>query len=183
MKIMINYDFFNAVRNVREPFTPFKIIRNEKKKWMKMELPFFTTLELICFHDLHHLPVTVSIFTGTNIVGGLALNAMSGIDYYKELASIHLRNLVVEFQNLNLSTDYELLLQSDLYQKQYKIERTGKFPQLVENKYINVPTYTYNNDVKDTSILQEHVVGTKEYALSLGSPKKAFSYRPVSVQS
>ena len=31
MKLLINYDFFNAIRNVNEPLTPMKIVRNEIK--------------------------------------------------------------------------------------------------------------------------------------------------------
>ena len=31
MKLVINYDFFNAVRNVNEPLTPMKIVRNDEK--------------------------------------------------------------------------------------------------------------------------------------------------------
>ena len=30
MNIIINYDFFNAIRNVNEVFTGFKVIRNNK---------------------------------------------------------------------------------------------------------------------------------------------------------
>ena len=37
-----------------------------------------------------------------------------------------------------------------------------------------VPSYTFNGDIKDTSVLQEHIIGSKEYVLSLGSPKKVW---------
>ena len=42
----------------------------------------------------------------------------------------------------------------------------------MESKYILVPTYDFNNNIKNTSILQEHIVGTDKYVLSIGSPKK-----------
>ena len=32
MNIVINYDFFNAVKDGNEGFTPFKVIRNCKSK-------------------------------------------------------------------------------------------------------------------------------------------------------
>lgn len=59
--------------------------------------------------------------------------------------------------------------------KKYKVEVNKKqLPHIAEEKYILVPSYTYNGDTKDTSVLQGHIVGSKQYVLSLGSPKKVF---------
>ena len=175
VKLVINYDLIEAVRNVNEPFGPFKVIRNRKAGWAKSAIPFLTGMELLFFHDLHHLPVSLSIFFTTSFVLEMMNNMISGEDLYSTCSSLQLKGLVPKLNDLNISTDYDLLLQSDLYNKKYKIEVNEKqLPNLVESKYILVPTYNFNGDVKDTSVLQEHVVGSKQYVLSLGSPKQEF---------
>ena len=71
-----------------------------------------------------------------------------------------------------MSTDIDLLLQSELYHKKHKIEFSEKkVPILMEEKFIYVPTYKYDGEVDVTSVQQEHEVGSREYVLSLGSPK------------
>ncbi len=46
----------------------------------------------------------------------------------------------------------------------------------MEKKYILVPTYDYLGEIQSTSILQEHVVGSKIYVLSLGSEAKEYRF-------
>ena len=90
-----------------------------------------------------------------------------------------------QLNDLNVKTDYELLLESELYKKEYKIQvNEKKLPYIAESKYIMVPTHSFNGNMTETSILQEHVVGSKKYVLSLGSPKKEFTpnyVRPILV--
>ena len=42
----------------------------------------------------------------------------------------------------------------------------------MEEKYILVPTNDFNNNIKNVSIKQEHIIGSTDYVLSIGSPKK-----------
>ena len=37
-------------------------------------------------------------------------------------------------------------------------------------KYISLPSYNYNGEITETLILQEHVIGSKEYILSINKP-------------
>ena len=46
MKLLINYDFFNAVRNGNENTHPLKVIRNEKKKYAIM-FPIYLSISLM----------------------------------------------------------------------------------------------------------------------------------------
>lgn len=41
MKLIINYDLIDAIRNVNEPLTPFKVVRNHKVDILTLYLPFF----------------------------------------------------------------------------------------------------------------------------------------------
>jgi len=48
----------------------------------------------------------------------------------------------------------------------------------MEKKYINVPVYDSIGDIKTVSIEQEHIIGSKQYVLSLGSPNQVRSLAP-----
>ena len=112
-------------------------------------------------------------FIETVCLSYLFANNVLGGDRYAIDATSRLNTLVSQLNDLNVNTDYDLLLQSEHYETKYKIKlNEKKLPYLLESKYIMVPTYSYSGEIKDTSILQEHVVGSKEYVLSLGSPQK-----------
>lgn len=173
MKLIINYDFFEAVCNTREPFGPLKVVRNKKRKWEVVDLPLFIGFSLLAPDRVVGNAALISTYMGLDVVSHLMVHAITKEDIFVDDASNNLKKLVAQFHDLNISTDYELLLQSELYKRKYNVELKEK-PHLLESKYIMVPIYHFNGDVKDTSILQEHVVGSRQYVLSLGSPNKEF---------
>ena len=174
MKLIINYDFYEAILNVKEPMGPLKVIRNNKRQWAKIDLPIFTILDLI----MNSVPETIIILPaqfGFLTLLNLLPPLITKIDPYKTKSSDDLKRLRSKLKDLNINTDCDLLLESELYKKEYKIKVNEKnLPYIAESKYIMVPTYNFNGEVSDTSILQEHVVGSKEYVLSIGSPKKEY---------
>ncbi len=53
MKLVINYDFFNAIRDVNEPLTPMKIVRTHKITYVS-----FGALEVaLCMAKKLHLHI------------------------------------------------------------------------------------------------------------------------------
>ena len=107
------------------------------------------------------------------IVYNYSYNMYYEYDPYKDLSSKNLKRLAIELKDLYVNTDYNSLLKSELVTKKYKIQiNKENILSVFENKYILVPTYDFNGNVKTTSILQEHEIGTSEYVLSIGSPKK-----------
>lgn len=81
-------------------------------------------------------------------------------------------------ESLNISTSASLLLNSKVYDTLYKVELDdAKIPYLLQKKYIMVPAYD-SNGIGDISILQEHVIGSRDYVLSLGSPSKILKLAP-----
>lgn len=174
MNIIVNYDFFDAVKDVNEGFTPFKIIRNCKVKFIKYNLPLLTLAEYITFHEdfLKYLPgatiIQIGLIFGCNIAGYLTCG-----DVYKEEADKRLKVLVSRLKSLNIDTSFDLIKQSECERKIYNFKiNKKKIPQLIQYKYVLVPSYNYQGDITDTSIMQEHVVGSSEYILSHGSFKK-----------
>ena len=181
MKIMINYDFVEALRNVNEPFGPMKVVRNNIYQHLKINYPLvfaFDTIYCTLGNRLDILPVmlgvNVLITEGIPIASAYMANKVVGGDLYKKMSELKLAKLVSEFNNNYISTDYYLLLQSEYYDHIMEVNTSdNKMPVIVSKKYVLVPTYTYSKDVEDTSIEQEHVLGTNDYVLSVGTPKKA----------
>ena len=174
MNLIINYDFFNAIKDVNEPISPYKVMRNNKKFNAFVALPWFLIYNLFQYKDnlmyiLLNLPIEFGVLTSLETVE----NALFHKDKYKDRAMNRLKELVGELNNLNLDTDYDLLLNSQMYKRKYELHlNKDKLPILLESKYVLVPTYNFNGDVKDTSIKQEHVIGSSTYVLSLGTYNK-----------
>jgi len=85
-----------------------------------------------------------------------------------------LRRLSAELKNLNVNTSQEQLLQSYKYKTEYKLNTDeGIIPKVEQKKYIMVPVYE-NGEEKEVSLLQEHTIGSNEYVLSIGTPKKVY---------
>ena len=173
MKLMINYDFIEAVRNVNEPLGPLKLIRNTKKNILMFDLPFYLSMGYLFQRNIPGALTSSGI--SFMLVTGLELTeyAITKKDPYYNKSSDNLKRLVSKLNDLNFETDYKLLLQSEMYERKYKIEfNESKLPSLIEEKYILLPSYNYSGEIKDTSLLQEHIIGSHEYELSIGSPTK-----------
>lgn len=174
MNIIINYDFFDAVKDTNEGFTPFKVVRNCKVSWLKYNLPLLTLAEYLTFHEdfMKHMPeallIQLGILFGANMAGYLTCG-----DVYKETSDGRLKSLVPQFKNMGIDTSLDLIKQSECDNRIYNFKLNNKkFPQLIEYKYVLVPSYNYQGDIIDNSVVQEHVIGSRDYIISHGSFKK-----------
>ncbi len=174
MKLIINYDFFEAIRDVLEPYGTLKIVRNNKDTYM-IRLPLFGVVDLACFQNV---PVAMAalIFQYMLVLSGAVyIDKKSGIDMYATISAKKVKQLVGELEEINVKTEYEMLLQANLYDKRYRLDfNHEKMPIIKEDKYIYVPSYHYDGSIKDTSILQEHMLGSDSYVLSVGEPVKKY---------
>ena len=188
MKLVINYDFWLAIKNVNEPTGPLKVIRNNKYRYM-IYAPLWYTMDRFLLEDDPKATLG-AILCSYGIVLSIDLariysekkNSGSNMDIYAKEASNKLIKLSSQLQEINIKTNYDMLLKSELYDKKYKIElNKDKIPFLKEEKYILVPSYGFDEKEKETSILQEHVLGSSSYILSVGEPDKI--YRKVLVKA
>lgn len=172
MKLRINYDFFDALLDVREEFTPLKIVRNEKKLFAV----FCSSSFLWDYSIIKNIPVSFLVTILQNAAFFIVMTRYRNAnknDFYKDKSIRRLRKLALELNELYVNVDCDLLLQSELYEKNYKVHLNEyRIPELIEHKYILVPTYNFNGEVKKTCIEQEHILGTTDYVLSIGFPKK-----------
>ena len=174
MKILINYDFINAIKNVNENYSPFKVIRNNKAQWVKFNLPMLAAIEYIAFREEFFKYFPSAVFIHAFLLSGIDLVEYAIIgDKYKMISKIDLINLISKLKSLNVFTSYELLKKTECYNHitNFRLNE-NKIPQLIDSKYALVPSYNTNGEIIDTSILQEHIIGSNEYELSIGVPKK-----------
>ena len=184
MKLVINYDFFNAIMNVNEPMTLLKIVKNEPKYYI---LPSFTVpiaymIGVPSDDIIRKMAFVYVAYVGLDLVLGQVYKIIFGEDKYSLNANEELMKLPGLLSNINVKTNYNMLLKSELYERRFKFESndTGIIP-IKEEKYIYVPSYGFDGKEKETSILQEHNIGSSAYILSVEEPEK--QYRRVLVNN
>ena len=116
---------------------------------------------------LHNITFYLTLVFGSDLM-------LSGIK--KDIACKQLRNLIAQLKNLDINTNLELLQKAEHYKTEY--ETSDSFPpEIKQNKYIMV-TVLENGKEIETSIVQEHILGTDEYYISYGSPKRVLQKVP-----
>ncbi len=173
MKIYINYDMIDYVKNTNTPLGPFKVARDIKKGWLKRDLPIMSCLGLITLRDIKGVVALLAMQFTCSVFIQLSIQKSKGVDAINNKSEFYLKKLVPKLQDINIETDYELLKKATLDSKKYTVRlNENKLPEIVQSKYIVVPSYGYNGQIKDSSILQEHVLGSSKYELSSGTPKR-----------
>lgn len=173
MNLVINYDFINAVLNVNENFTVKKLVRNNKDHWIMFNIPIVSVIEYFIAGNqfFNYMPLATAVHFFIIFQFELIEYGIFG-DKYKDTSKERLMLLTSLLKDLDINTSYELLKDSKCYHKVRNIKIHNKCPQIIDSKYILVPNYDYKGDIVETSILQEHVLGTKTYTLSIGEPQK-----------
>lgn len=180
MKLIINYDLIKEIQKAKEPYTLVKNIKYNYRFYVGLGA-FLTSINLLLTDEslLEAMGRTITYGGLGCIFGSYLGQKMFGEngDIYGKKAYYNLSHLVPQLSDLNVHTTYDLLLESEQYSKTRKIFlNENKLPSLLEKKYILVPTYDYLGEIQSTSILQEHVVGSKIYVLSLGSEAKEYRF-------
>ena len=169
MNLVINYDLMNEIMNVNEPMGPLKIIRNRKTLYLK-SLPIYLGLDyLLLRNDIYKIIPILGIEYTVLLMGDLLSEYIIGIDSFASKAETNLKELVPKLNSLYLNTSYDLLLKTYIYCQEYHYDFKNIIPSIYEEKYLIVKAYNHKDEIKDTSILQSHKIGSDEYVLSLGS--------------
>ena len=179
MKIEINYDLLDKIR--------------EAKIGISLDRTFmFTvprTLAATSIFAILHIPdpnmldKTLAVLPYFTLFYAVptAITSIIMKNKFKESAIDRLRILSHLLSDINISTSYELLLDSENYKTEYSLKfNESKIPYVKEDKYINIPTYD-DGSIREVSIVQEHIIGSSKYSLSYGSPKKVLkpAFNPI----
>lgn len=168
MKLIINYDLINEISNANTGI-------NIKRIYAKMGIYMGTLLTLniaatLAGSESAPTNITFGIVNGIIIFGG---SEFALKDFTKEAAEKRLRTLVPTLSKINIYTDLDSLKSARLYKTQYRIDKDEK-PSIIQTKFIMLPTTNMLN-ADEVSLQQDHKIGSKEYVLSIGEPKKSES--------
>lgn len=170
MKIEINYDLLDKIK---ESKTGFSLNRTTKPVILKTLIAssIYTVLNITDPRPIdkliHAIPVFVVLYALPVTIANIIMK-----NRFKDLSIKQLRILSKLLSDVNISTSYELLLDSNNYKTEYEFKLSeAKIPYIKQDKYINVPVYS-DGDIREVSLVQEHIIGSNKYSLSYGSPKK-----------
>lgn len=179
MKLINNFDLEDIIINANGNINYKKVILNELKI---PGIAFGLTFSLLVIMEQYQAIYNNIIFDslwGMNNIIFRNLDLKLNKDKRKLQSMKTLLELCNQLNNLYIKTTPSMLAESSLSQIKYKVRlNEKKIPVIQQNKYFLVPTHDSLYNVKDTSILQEHIIGSKEYIISLESPKKSFQLRP-----
>ena len=182
MKLINNYDLMDKIQGANGVISYQKILLKELKKQVLFYGAFaIFDLAVASNHEVQWLTNTTicSTFLLANVVVRTVLETKFK-DTIQYKSFLELTKLSLQLADLNINTNPFLLKEAEVIQTDYKVRFNEKYrPILEQNKYILVPSYDSIGEVKDTSIIQEHNVGSKEWILSIGSPEKRLKLSPV----
>lgn len=173
MKIAINYDLVDKAIEAKDGFS--------LKKYSKAIGMCMTLVSPMLIADAtigHKTPLemiarTGGIFAYYCFYFWLSQKARTGLT--KERAENDLRQLSYKLKDIFVDTSAELLQDTHCYKTEYSIKFDKALPQIEQRKYLSVPVYSdWGNNTRH--LVQEHMVGSKEYALSHGEPKEQKVY-------
>ena len=178
MKLMVNFDLLSKIVTSKTGLaldrTAKAVARNiliVQGILLPFELVSNFTPEQFLGQLLRSIAIQVTLFG----IGDIFLLKLS-----KEVAIQQLKYLMHTLKNININTDYDLLIEAYKYRTDYKVEfNDSKLPQIKQEKYIMLPVYE-NGEEKEVSILQEHIIGSKNYELSIGEPMEQKQLKLVS---
>ncbi len=165
MKISINYDLLGKIKEAKVGFSL-------QRYTQKIIIGSSITIAIVNLLAKSNIQLILSCVTAnafvTSVVDGLNLLKTS------ELAFDELEDKVlVQLKDMDINTDLDLLLDSYIYKKEYKLEFNKNYiPHVTQNKYIMVPTYDNNGGKWEKSLVQEHIIGSHQYTLSQGSARR-----------
>ena len=167
MKVVINYDFFMALQNVNTDFSMLKVARNSKRSliisggiWYMFDMSLYNG-------DYRKTFTLIPMQYALSMAFSYAAFASLGVDLFKQDAANKLAELSKTLNNEGMNISYDLLIKSEMYYRDNRINNIANIPTIVNNKYFYVKT----RDDCEISMLQEHEVGTKDYVLTLAKPK------------
>ena len=176
LKLVINYDLLSKIQQAKKGFVLNKAVKRIGEASLislTIQNSIFILFSLSKEQLLHFSLLQIFYQIALGIFGEFLL-----VKITKEYSIETLKRLSESLKKLDINTNYELLLNSYKYKMEYEF-RKSSFKKLNQKKYIIVPIYI-NGEEKEISLVQEHIIGSKEYYLSVGEPDKILklSYNP-----
>ena len=174
MKIVVNYDLMDKIAEAEKGFSLKRSVKRTlglasistaigaPDNFIKGEICPELLIEIGIFLTIH------SMYTGAYI---FVFNNMT-----KTSAQYKLRDLVANLRNCCIKTDEEAILDTYSYKTKYDVSFNSAIPIVEQKKYMMVPVRDEYFGDKEISIVQEHIIGSRDYVISLGEPEKPKVY-------
>lgn len=131
---------------------------------------FFPVIGLL---SKNRLLLIVSLYgMGTIAAATVILSKISKNKIIQE-SYLGLEKLTNLLAKLEIRTTAELLKESKILKKDLEFKFVDSKPVILERKYIDVPLV---NDYNET-LLQEHIIGSNKWEISVDEPEKKVSYK------
>lgn len=178
MELRVNYDFFKKINQVKNTSsnTRFNLMKERSKKFLYLDAPLFTMICLALgksfLQTLAILFAEYALCMGLVNINGIIDSEKYFLDRKNKNSEYELIALASKLNELDIKTDYNLLLSTELCSKKTKfVLNDYHLPDLNTTKYINIPAYNDEGDVENISVVQEHIIGDKQYILRLNNNK------------
>ncbi|MBQ2909425.1 MAG: hypothetical protein IJE53_01300 [Bacilli bacterium] len=174
MKIIINYDLMDKIAEAKQGYS--------LKRCVKRTLGMASVTALIGVPDNLingnispdlWIELSAYLMCHTSFTATLAWAFQN---MTKESAQRMLSSLILELRSKCIKTDEEAILDTRKYKTEYDVSFASAIPTIEQRKYLNIPVRDEYFGDKEISMIQEHIVGSKEYVLSLGEPKEQKVY-------
>ena len=171
MKIRLNYDLIDKVKESKKGLLLKRVV-NKSFCYSGLNTLFWMPFNQHIYNNLSQATVKDFIYFSLGYFSILSYLELKNKTLVKNESLDKLKRLASMLRDNYVNTDYELLQDSYEYDRSYSvILDDNKFLRLKQDKYIMIPTTDGFGD-KEISLVQEHLIGSKDYELSYGSPKK-----------
>ena len=178
--IEIYYDLVKRLEDANEKFGPLKLV---KKHIKSVTGSFGGFLAIACSIGLP----TTQVIIGAAVLPTACALILAGQDVWNYkfyggdveqwMAKEDIAELSLKLCKHCISTSPDLLLESEQQGKtRYKIVlNKHRIPVIRQEKCVMIPTYDNGNIRRNVSVIQEHIIGSKKYVLTPGTPSESKS--------
>lgn len=170
MKLRINYDLVDKVSEAKQGYSLKRCVK--RVIGMTAVSGSMSTLNnLVAQNDPRELlviyPIHMSIHTAYTIMFSYGCSSI-----IKSLAVDHLEKLTRDLGSICVRTDYESLLNTYTYKTKYRLNTDSKLPRVEQKRYMKIPVKDEYFGDREIPLLQEHIIGSRNYDLSIGEPEE-----------
>lgn len=178
-KIRINYDFFDKIKETQGKCKIRRWIKNNK--FQDAIIVTFTVKDIVeaCL-GIDSIPQTIMDIATYYTLLAIALSALELLKNniiekntgktQEDYAYDELNNLTALLNSINVDINIKELMNAEMYHKKYKLAMEGK-PGIIRERYFEIETDNNNYD-RPISLKEEHLMGSKNYELTVASPPK-----------
>lgn len=176
MKIKINYDVIDKIHVFNKGYDLKRVVA------LNTVSTIFTFFIISMFLDLG--PAGIGSIAGFSIWTSIDIFADKKMSVSKSIAQDQLQDLVRDLKTIQVHTNLTALQEAKVIKTNYKLKLDDqKKPFLKQNKYIQVSAYNGLGNQYEATLYQEHIIGTKDYDISVGEPEKKVQVKRKLVKS